>query len=376
MLEVYKFIPHLPETPILSAADAAKFCVQLLLENTSTSRLVSVEIDSGDGKTSFSEFIFLGLCDLPMITSDINYITAQPVDLPNVNVVQKDLLDFKDVNIVVKSDCVSDGDFLKSAASALNADGFIISRESRDTKLPKILPENLQLIATVPTHDEVLFILQFVKRDYKAPEVVIKITSNVEEWLEPLKEAVKTSSVLVYSEKEKFSGIVGLIKCVRRELPQGSSLRCVSIEDSTAPPFNINLPFYELQLKKGLAINVFKNNQWGSYRHLQLKEVSEEKQQAGHCFATCSIKGDMSTLNWINGEINVDDFRSDPKCIKIQYSALNFRDVMQVRNTPPHTILNFPRFFIFSNLTLIFSGIWKDFIRSLEQNQSAKRSGF
>lgn len=329
VLEAYKFIPHFPSTPTLSNIDMAKFCVQLLLENTPTTRLVSVEIDGDDNRESLSNFIFQGLSDLPMITSDMNYLTTKKVEMDNVTVDDKQLSDFEKVNLVVKSSCMNDSDFLKAAKNVMSEGGFIMSREAPDTKLPVAVPEGLQLVAVIPTEQELVLVLQFPKEELKPPTKVIQITSNVEEWLEPLKLAVKSESVVIYAEKDKTSGILGLFNCVRREISKGASLTCFFIDDPIAPTFDILHPFYKMQLQQGMTMNVFKNNQWGTYRHLRIQENTEILPRSDHCYATCSIKADISSLFWYEGPINVKNYQKCLDQVQIKVSALNFRDVMQ-----------------------------------------------
>ena len=338
VLEVQTFLPHFPATPMLSKIDAAKFCVQLLLENTPTSRIISIEIDSNDGKESLSEFIFRGLSDLPTITSDMNYLsTKKDLDLDNVTVHDSDLSEFQNANFIVKSQCLNDEEFLKNAKSSLAEGGFIISREPQDKKLPIKVPLNLQLVATVSSEDELFFLLQVIKEDFKMPDSVIKISDKLEEWLEPLKVALNKGSVLAFSQNDQLSGILGLVNCIRREQP---NLRCVFIDDPTAPAFDVNNPFYQLQLRLGLVNNVYKNNQWGSFRHLRLNQSIETKPRTDHIYANVQVNGDMSSLAWFDGPYNVDDVCNYPECIRVQYSAINFRDVMQATGKISFDFLN------------------------------------
>lgn len=330
VLEAYKFIPHFPSTPTLSNIDMAKFCVQLLLENTPTVRLVSVEIDGDDNRESLSDFIFRGLNDLPMITSDMNYLTTKKVEMDNVTVIDdKQLSDFEKVNLVVKSGCMNDSEFLKVAKNVMSEGGFIMSREAPDTKLPVAVPEGLQLVAVIPTEQELVLVLRFPKEELKPPTKVIQITPNVEDWLEPLKLAVKSESVVIYAENDKTSGILGLFNCVRREISSGATLTCFFIEDPSAPTFDISHPFYKMQLQQGMTMNVFKNNQWGTYRHLKIQENTEILPRSDHYYATCSIKADISSLFWYKGPINVKNYQKSPDQVQIKVAALNFRDVMQ-----------------------------------------------
>lgn len=166
--------------------------------------------------------------------------------------------------------------------------------------------------------------LKFVLNSSPA-ENIIRITSNANEWLKPLQSALETGTVLAYSQNEQLSGILGLVNCIRKE-PNGDKLRCVLIDDETAPEFDTKLAFYESQLKLGMATNVYKNGSWGSYQHLKINIVHETKPQSGHCFATCTVKGDLSTLTWFDGPLNASNFKFPH--VRVQYASINFRDIM------------------------------------------------
>ena len=167
--------------------------------------------------------------------------------------------------------------------------------------------------------------MQFVKESYLKPDSIVKITSDVDEWLEPLKAALNKGTVLAYSQNELLSGILGLINCIRKE-PNGEKLKCFFIDDKAAPRFDINDPFYESQLKLGLATNVLKDGQWGSYRHVLINQAKESKPRVSHCYTNCLVKGDLSTLTWLHGPLSLEKLKQDH--VRIQYASLNFRDVM------------------------------------------------
>lgn len=77
---------------------------------------------------------------------------------------------------------------------------------------------------------------------------------------------------------------------------------------------------WALKIKKNLF-----QGQWGSYRHLELLQTLEEKPQSGHCYGNVLQRGDLSTLTWIQGSIDV---MKTQNLVTIQYASLNFRDVM------------------------------------------------
>ena len=180
------------------------------------------------------------------------------------------------------------------------------------------------MLATIRSEDENICVLRFV-RDFIKPESIIRITPNIQEWLEILQKAIKNGSTLAYSQNDQFSGLLGLINCLKKE-PNGEKLRYVFIDDNTAPEFDIDLPFYASQMNLGLVANVYKNGCWGTYQHLTVNKCIESKPRSSHHVANCNIKGDLSTLSWHDGPLNAENM-TQPH-IRIQYASMNFRDVM------------------------------------------------
>ena len=77
--------------------------------------------------------------------------------------------------------------------------------------------------------------------------------------------------------------------------------RCFYIVDKSAPKFSIDHPFYKTQLAKELAVNVYKNGQWGSYRHMPLE--FNDSVRTPHAYVTSLSRGDLTSLKWIEGPI-------------------------------------------------------------------------
>lgn len=99
------------------------------------------------------------------------------------------------------------------------------------------------------------------------------------------------------------------------------------IVDKCAPVFSLDNPLYKIQLKKDLALNVYKNKVWGSYRHLLLEPSSLIEVQ--HCTANTTIRGDLSSLKWLTGPLSPYTQKPEESNIAhVYYTALNFRDVM------------------------------------------------
>lgn len=322
VLETHEFVSHFNAR--LSPLDAAKVIVQLALENNPTKKFTCVEVGANDddGRAPFAGEISLGIGDLPSITPEIVHLSVNAIEIENVSVQDVDLSTFSYVHLLIKSNCMRDALFIETAKGVLHENGFIVSRESSGELEPSA---DLEVIARVHVESETIFMLQFATKARVTPQSVIKVTADIVTWLEPLKESIKTGPTLIYSQLEPNSGILGLVNCIRKE-PNGDKLRCFFIDDDSAPNFDVENEFYQPQLHLGLSVNILRAGEWGSYRHLRIAKKVDERPRSGHYFVNCLSKGDLSTLKWIYGPLNLNSLQRDH--IRISYASLNFRDVM------------------------------------------------
>lgn len=89
-----------------------------------------------------------------------------------------------------------------------------------------------------------------------------------------VKEDLKDGQKLVlYNQDEPINGLLGLVNCLRKE-PGGEIVCGLLIADPSAPAFNPDLEFYEEQLDKDLAINVYQDVRVLDYQRVIM--VSQE----------------------------------------------------------------------------------------------------
>lgn len=229
VLETYQFVPHLP-TPIMDKTDMARFCVQLTVENFPSAKVVCTEVDTNDGKEPIIDLFGAAVGDLPLITSDLTYLsTKTDLELNGVKVVSEgDITTCPSNTFIIRSNCLSDREFLESAEAQFSDNGFIVSRESNERKtMPTIsLPNGYQIIAVIPIENEIIVLMHYTKLPQKTVAKVIKITSGDDSypWIEELQKGITEGEVIAYAENEPDSGIIGLVNCIRKE-PNGSKLR-------------------------------------------------------------------------------------------------------------------------------------------------------
>lgn len=355
-IESYKFIPYF-NIKDLTTEEGIRVLIQLWLENAPSFEPKIVEISSDDEEPLIT-YVQKAIDEIPIISPDMILVTnKKDVDLPDVGVeIQTVLPNKMNFSLIITSLACMDIDQLTSFSGSSKDEPFVILKEKPNINASQIgLTSNFQLISVIKTVDYTLFLLIYQIPKAIEPVNVVRISEKDEsfKWLNKLKEKLKVGKVYLVSQNETFNGILGLVNCLRRE-PSSGNVSCLFI-DPSAPTFDPELTFYKEQLKKNLAINVYINGEWGSYRHLLLKTSAITKPQTKHCFANTLIKGDISSLQWFEGSLRSDD--SD--LIAIHYSALNFKDVMMASGRLDLTAM-YPRLLQDCIIGFEYSGLTSD----------------
>lgn len=180
--------------------------------------------------------------------------------------------------------------------------GVILSREALSFDPETVTENQLEILTVHTTPLEKIVLFGRRSQENKYPAVIdLKNSSENFEWLTELQTVIKNQQCIVlYSQNDPLNGILGLTKCVRKE-NGGERTTCFLMHGET-PDFDLNAEFYHKQLKKGFAINVYKDNAWGTYRHMPLEKT--EDTESKHCFVSAVTKGDLSSLKWTEGPIN------------------------------------------------------------------------
>lgn len=188
---------------------------------------------------------------------------------------------------------------MKTALTALKENGFIISRESPCCEVRNDLFPDVTIVTTHRTPSETILLLR--KDSQRRKTRYIEINSDDFSWLPKVQGILSRNShedLVLYSE-DPTSGILGMVKCLRKEYGS-EKVRCVFIMDESEK-FNPNSRTYSDQLRKNVAFNVYKNSQWGTFRHLPLDDSNVVKSE--QCFVNVVRKGELLSLKWIEGTL-------------------------------------------------------------------------
>ncbi|XP_018569755.1 fatty acid synthase-like [Anoplophora glabripennis] len=321
VLEKYDFVPNVTDLDIYQSVTVN---VQLIFENTLICKYKVLEvIDEFTPKHAepLTPIIKSVSKDQPLIQQVFRIFSKYPVDVEQT-VEDKELKTEKNCLLVVVSNISKRKEMLTELYGVLKANGFIISRESLDYDSAQLNHPDFVILTAHKTATETLLLLQKQSKPKRAD--YIKINSDNFSWIHEVQEALnKNDDQILYAEKEPKNGILGFINCLRRE-PNRSHIRCVFLmdEDTEFRPTN---PFFADQLRKNMAVNVYKNGQWGTYRSLLMDQMNIVEKE--HCFVNTRLSS--SSVKWTEGALHHDmTVPSEKTLIHVYYAAINHQDVL------------------------------------------------
>ncbi|KAJ8958992.1 hypothetical protein NQ317_011720 [Molorchus minor] len=296
ILEKNEFVPN---TTAVDIDSSVRINVQIILENELIYKVKVVELMNElaqEDAIPLAPIVQSVIGDQPLIQSMIKILSKIPFEVDQkIEVEETKLSDEQDCNIVIVSNIAGNKPVLKDALAVLKESGYVIAREAPDCKVSDDLFPRNHLSST---------------DDF--------------DWLPTVQESIKTHhNIVLYSENEPLNGILGLVNCIRRE-PEGRRVKCVFLADGGK---KFDVIEVRKQLKKGFAINIYKDGQWGSYRHLLLREL--DTLQCEQTFVKATARGDLSSLKWMEGPLRHNmTVPQEKELIYVHYATLNFRDVM------------------------------------------------
>ncbi|EFA05248.1 Fatty acid synthase-like Protein [Tribolium castaneum] len=313
VLEKSIFIPNATD---LDLTQAIRVNTQIILDESLEKNFTALEIldEFSNPEVSFvMPLLFNALEDIPLIHPKLTISTKTKIDdIPGVKIEATTLSSTSNLLLIVATKLFQRVTLLNQVLSALSQNGFALSRE--DANFEPEFGDKITILTQFVTPDEKLILFKKTESG-KFNQKLINVSSENFNWVQHVKEELKTDTrVVLYSEKGALEGLLGLVNCLRKE-PGGTKISCVSIMGQ-------EIPQLDEQLAKNLAFNVYKNQKWGTYRHLHLDEAVQSRKD--HAFVSLLSRGDLSSLRWVEGPLS----KTDPKVIFANYCAINFKDIM------------------------------------------------
>lgn len=187
----------------------------------------------------------------------------------------------------------------------------------------------------------------FLCRAHRSPvtePVFLSVDNTSYSWVETLKSVLSESSdrPVWLTARQPHCGVVGMVNCLRQE-PGGNRIRCAFIsnlnESSVAPGLHPSDKSMQLLLEQDLVMNVFRDGQWGAFRH-QLITNAPREELTEQAYVNVLTRGDLSSLRWIASPLRHSTTNNpNSELCNVFYSSLNFRDIMLATGKlPPDAI--------------------------------------
>ncbi len=224
---------------------------------------------------------------------------------------------------------------LKNLKNSIKEEGFILLEENIfgfNNQRSVLKNLNLIVISEQVLENRILVLLRQSSDLNNRKKKIIRLTDKNFNWIEDLKESLIASETGAYTYivcNEELSGAVGLTNCIKDE-SGGKMVRLFLTLDKNFEQFDFESESFKEQLKKDLVQNVLKNGKWGSFRHLKLDgNIGMPMLLVEHAYINALTKGDLSSLQWIEGNSGLAE-NKDPSVdlCKVYYAPINFRDVM------------------------------------------------
>lgn len=392
--ELEKMVTHqmglLREDPLLAGlldAPQLKSCVDIALENTSVSKMKIVEVLAGDGRM-FSRIPSL-LNTQPMLQLDysatdlsLDTLSASEDQLSaaGVSIIQWDPASAAPTNLsnadLLVCNCSvtllqNPPENLSNMAAAVKEGGFVLLHTllrgetlgetvafltTQDVQQkPGLLTQaewkelfclaSLNLVSMKTSfYGSVLFLCRRQAAPDKTP-IFLPVDQIDCHWVETLKAVLADSSehpLWLTATSRGDSGIVGMVNCLRQE-PGGHRVRCVFISNLGPSSSLPNLVPHAVEMQnllcQDLVMNVYRDGQWGTFRHILLPQDHPEE-ETDCAYVNVLTRGDLSSLRWITSPLrHFKVTNPNVQLCRVYYASLNFRDIMiATGKLPPDAI--------------------------------------
>lgn len=279
LLETYEFVPY--KTSGSNDVDLninLTAAIQIILQNVQGFiRTLKICTFSGD-TSNFIEKIKLVIKTQPM------------VEFQHVTYKENDTNTTADAVLLTES-ILSD---VQTAFKLLSDDGMILYQGD----INKISTKDINIVYKATFGNTGLYLFR-QRQEFPSKYSVVYVRNTKLDWLQKIQELIKSHTkevVVLVSQDDDTSGIVGLMKCLLTE-PNTPKFRCVLIQDEKAAAFSPDDEFYRNQLSTNLTFNVYRQGKWGTFVHLPL-HPTKNKNVSDATVGILTV-GDLSTLSWV-----------------------------------------------------------------------------
>lgn len=190
-------------------------------------------------------------------------------------------------DLILLADSVESNDL--SLVEYLEEDGFVIFGGvcSQSSKMP------LEIIFSSKTESSELYLFKkCVKIHYDT--ILVNVSNTNFNWIDELKVYIRDEqpkTVYLVSQNDEISGVMGLTNCLNRE-PTNCKFRFLMITKE----ISVNDELCTKQMRKGLAFNVLRDGNWGTYVYVPMEKIG--KKIVSDAAVNIGTVGNLTSLEW------------------------------------------------------------------------------
>ncbi|GAB6031066.1 hypothetical protein CHUAL_007877 [Chamberlinius hualienensis] len=379
----------------LHNVEVFKSCLDIIRENSSSTKLQIIEVNATEGnlfETVLSIINSMLFTQVECTVTDINTnkiqseeVNGKNVKLANWNFIKDEVPpNFSRAHLVFGFN-VLHGDnnqlmkITENLTSAVREGGFLLLSQSNE------YPEYHKAFESAGLHiicqktsnnNSSIFLLRKVEKTNFKLSVIVVNDGEYDKWVEPIKTRVidlgqnenTDDRLWLIAHDKQTNGILGLVNCLRLE-PGGNNIRTIfnphldqiKANNFLLDPVNALKTIYQDIIDKDLFINVNSNGQWGTYRHLPLRNNDSRNEiETTTAYVNVLNRGDLSSLHWIESPIKKLIGNNKHIC-RIYFAALNFKDVMLASgkispDAPPEDAATVPLVYSTAYYALVIRG--------------------
>ncbi|XP_053201749.1 LOW QUALITY PROTEIN: fatty acid synthase-like [Panonychus citri] len=174
---------------------------------------------------------------------------------------------------------------------------------------------------------------------------IIRVNPFEYSWLDNLKGEIKADEESIIWLISQNVSVLGLVKCLSLE-PFGSRIRCVALQPGSkgidSSSIDLHSATFHQLITNDCKFNIYDDKLgWGDYCHFEIPTKPETDSkclvQSKDAYVQCLIPGDLSSLVWT--QFNpIPDPKKGQSLVTINYSSLNFKDIMHTTGRLPSNL--------------------------------------
>ncbi|CAH0393331.1 unnamed protein product [Bemisia tabaci] len=343
--EKYVFVPYATEeiNAGISDHEALAATLQTVLENSSCPAKIEVlEMAVGRQPEGLLAPRVMKILEAEHHIVDMDVVASQaqifdrllkPLGIKTIEANSRQNALGQNYHLIVATNYLRNPQAVANLLASVRQGGFILLEEYNQVNEISVKKTGLEIISMIRTC-KTTYVLLRALAEINSP-IVVRITEENFSWVNDLKTAMvqaekEKNEVLLLVQGEPLNGVIGMANCIKEEYGD-VKVRSVFVQNTDEPKFSLSSDLYRNQLKKGLIHNVYKNKQWGCYRHLVLDtESNSTTVNVEHAYIQAHVLGDLSTLKWTEGPLTLYRLNSNvnSELCHVYYAPLNFRDIM------------------------------------------------